>query len=74
MAAAPLDGILVVDLTRVLAGPFCTLVLSDLGARVIKVEAPDRGDDARRIGPFIGERSAYFLSLNRGSAIRSLRS
>ena len=66
MAAAPLDGILVVDLTRVLAGPFCTLVLSDLGARVIKVEAPDRGDDARRIGPFIGERSAYFLSLNRG--------
>jgi CoA:oxalate CoA-transferase len=62
----PLRGILVVDLTRVLAGPFCTMVLSDLGARVIKVEAPGRGDDARRIGPFVGGRSAYFMSLNRG--------
>ncbi len=66
MAAAPLDGVLVVDLTRILAGPFATLVLSDLGARVIKVEVPGRGDDARRIGPFVGDRSAYFLSLNRG--------
>jgi len=56
----------VVDLTRVLAGPFCTMVLSDLGARVIKVEAPGRGDDARRIGPFVDGRSAYFMSLNRG--------
>lgn len=65
-AAGPLSGITVVDLTRVLAGPFCTLVLADLGARVIKVERPDRGDDARSIGPFIGERSAYFMSLNRG--------
>ena len=55
-----------VDLTRVLAGPFCTMVLSDLGARVIKVEAPGRGDDARRIGPFVDGRSAYFMSLNRG--------
>jgi CoA:oxalate CoA-transferase len=62
----PLRGILVVDLTRVLAGPFCTMVLSDLGARVIKVERPDRGDDARRIGPFVAGRSAYFMSLNRG--------
>ncbi len=62
----PLRGILVVDLTRVLAGPFCTMVLSDLGARVIKVEMPGRGDDARRIGPFVGGRSAYFMSLNRG--------
>ena len=62
----PLRGILVVDLTRVLAGPFCTMVLSDLGARVIKVETPGRGDDARRIGPFVGGRSAYFMSLNRG--------
>ena len=58
MAAAPLDGVLVVDLTRILAGPFATLVLSDLGARVIKVEVPGRGDDARRIGPFVGDRSA----------------
>jgi CoA:oxalate CoA-transferase len=62
----PLSGLLVVDLTRVLAGPFCTLVLSDLGARVIKVEAPGRGDDARQIGPFVDGRSAYFSSLNRG--------
>jgi len=64
--AGPLSGLLVVDLTRVLAGPYCTLVLSDLGARVVKVEAPGRGDDARAIGPFIGGASAYFLSLNRG--------
>jgi CoA:oxalate CoA-transferase len=61
----PLAGLLVVDLTRVLAGPFCTMVLADLGARVIKVEAPG-GDDARRIGPFIDGESAYFTSLNRG--------
>jgi CoA:oxalate CoA-transferase len=62
----PLAGIWVVDLTRVLAGPFCTMVLADLGARVTKVEAPGRGDDARRIGPFVEGRSAYFASLNRG--------
>ncbi len=63
----PLDGILVLDLTRVLAGPYCTLVLSDLGARVIKVERPGRGDDARAIGPFAADgQSAYFASLNRG--------
>lgn len=65
-AQGPLSGITVVDLTRVLAGPFCTLVLADLGARVIKVEAPDGGDESRRFGPFVGERSAYFMSLNRG--------
>jgi len=62
----PLSGTLVVDLTRVLAGPYCTMVLADLGARVIKVESPDGGDDARQIGPFADGRSAYFLSLNRG--------
>jgi CoA:oxalate CoA-transferase len=61
-----LSDLLVVDLTRVLAGPYATLVLADLGARVIKVEAPGRGDDARHIGPFIGGVSAYFASLNRG--------
>ena len=65
-ASGPLADITVLDLTRVLAGPFCTLVLADLGARVIKVEHPERGDDARHIGPFIGDRSAYFASLNRG--------
>lgn len=61
-----LTGITVIDLTRVLAGPYCTMVLADLGARVIKVEAPGRGDDARKIGPFAGGKSAYFMSLNRG--------
>jgi len=62
----PLKGITVVDLSRVLAGPYCTMVLADLGARVIKVENPDGGDDARRFGPFINGKSAYFMSLNRG--------
>jgi CoA:oxalate CoA-transferase len=62
----PLDGIVVVDLTRVLAGPYCTMVLSDLGASVVKVERPGLGDDARHIGPFINGVSAYFASLNRG--------
>ena len=61
-----LDGLLIVDLTRVLAGPFCTMLLADHGARVIKVERPDTGDDARSFGPWFGEKSAYFSSLNRG--------
>ncbi|MFQ5954078.1 MAG: CaiB/BaiF CoA transferase family protein [Kiloniellales bacterium] len=65
-AAGPLDGVLVVDLTRVLAGPYCTMVLVDLGARVIKVEVPGRGDDARQYGPFVNGKSVYFMSLNRG--------
>jgi CoA:oxalate CoA-transferase len=64
--AGPLAGTFVLDLTRVLAGPYCTMLLADLGARVVKVEAPERGDDARAIGPFVGGVSAYFLSLNRG--------
>ncbi|MDP6981139.1 MAG: CoA transferase [Myxococcota bacterium] len=62
----PLAGITVVDLTRVLAGPYCTMMLRDLGARVIKVERPETGDDARAIGPFVNGESAYFVSLNRG--------
>ena len=62
----PLSGVTVVDLTRILAGPYCTMVLADLGARVIKIEMPGRGDDARHFGPFVGGRSAYFMSLNRG--------
>ena len=64
--AGPLEGIRVLDLTRVLAGPYATMVLCDLGAEVIKVERPDGGDMARGTGPFIDGESSYFLSLNRG--------
>ena len=64
--AGPLSGFVVVDLTRVLSGPYCTMVLADLGARVIKVEHPGKGDDTRHWGPpFLGAESAYFLSINR---------
>jgi formyl-CoA transferase/CoA:oxalate CoA-transferase len=62
----PLDDLVVVDLTRALAGPYCTMMLADLGARVLKIEAPDGGDDTRGWGPpFLGGESAYFLSINR---------
>ncbi len=62
----PLDGFTVLDLTRVLSGPYCTMVLGDLGARIIKVEHPERGDDTRHWGPpFLNGESAYFLSINR---------
>jgi len=63
---SPLAGIRVLDLTRVLAGPFCTMLLADLGAEVVKIERP-AGDDARQFGPFLpsGE-SAYFAGINRG--------
>ena len=61
-----LDGVRVLDLTRALAGPFCTLMLGDYGAEVIKIELPGTGDDTRHWGPpFIGDESAYFLSINR---------
>ncbi len=64
--AAPLDGIRVVDLTRALAGPYCTMMLADLGAEVIKVEAPGAGDESRSWGPpFVNGESAYFMSINR---------
>ncbi|XP_041823994.1 succinate--hydroxymethylglutarate CoA-transferase isoform X2 [Melanotaenia boesemani] len=62
----PLDGVRVLDLTRVLAGPFATMILGDLGAEVIKVERPGAGDDTRAWGPpFVGSESVYFLSINR---------
>jgi CoA:oxalate CoA-transferase len=64
--SGPLAGILVVDLSRVLAGPFSTMLMADLGARVIKVERPERGDDSRTYGPFIGADSLYFARVNRG--------
>ncbi len=63
--AGPLSGLIVLDLTRVLAGPYCTMVLADLGARIIKVEPPE-GDDSRRYGPFIKGTSGYFTAFNRG--------
>ena len=64
--ASPLQGIRVLDLTQVLFGPFSTMLLSDLGAEVIKIERPEGGDIARGNGPFVREVSTYFLSLNRG--------
>src|SRR5688572_31204018 len=72
-APGPLDGITVVDLTRVLSGPYCTMLLADMGADVVKIEQPGKGDDTRAWGPpFLhpqdgeGSReSAYYLSVNR---------
>jgi len=68
----PLSGIIIVDLSRILAGPYCTLLMAELGARVIKVEPPGQGDDARHYGPFRNGKSAYFSSVNRGKESISL--
>jgi crotonobetainyl-CoA:carnitine CoA-transferase CaiB-like acyl-CoA transferase len=62
---APLDGIRVIDLSRVVAGPFCTMLLGDMGADVIKIEEPRRGDDTREWAPIVNGWSTYFLGLNR---------
>src|SRR5688500_3635956 len=65
-APGPLSGITILDLTRVLSGPYCTMLAADMGARVIKVEHPRRGDDTRAWGPpFMEGESAYYLSINR---------
>ena len=65
-APGALDGVTVLDLTRVLSGPYCTMMLADMGARVVKVEQPGKGDDTRAWGPpFQAGESAYFLSVNR---------
>jgi crotonobetainyl-CoA:carnitine CoA-transferase CaiB-like acyl-CoA transferase len=65
-ASAPLDGVRVADLSRVLAGPYCTMVLADLGADVVKIERPEGGDETRSWGPpFAGGEAAYYLSVNR---------
>jgi crotonobetainyl-CoA:carnitine CoA-transferase CaiB-like acyl-CoA transferase len=61
----PLAGVRVLDLTRVLAGPFCSMILGDMGAEVIKVEEPGKGDDTRSWPPFLGGEATYFLSVNR---------
>ena len=69
MTKRPLSDILVIDLTRILSGPYCTMILGDLGAEIIKVETPGMGDDARHFGPFLGadgKKSAYFVSINCG--------
>ena len=63
---APLSEILVLDLSRVLAGPFAAMLLGELGARVIKIEHPKGGDEARGIGPFQNGISGYFMSVNKG--------
>ncbi len=64
--ASPLNGIKVLDLTRVLAGPYATMLLGDLGAEVIKIEQPGTGDESRNFGPFKNGFSLYFMSVNRG--------
>jgi crotonobetainyl-CoA:carnitine CoA-transferase CaiB-like acyl-CoA transferase len=61
----PLTGLKVIDLTRVLAGPFCTMMLGDMGAEVLKIEEPGVGDESRGWAPFIGDQSSYYLSVNR---------
>ncbi|MEN6311554.1 MAG: CoA transferase, partial [Acidobacteriota bacterium] len=66
MDKRPLDGVRVLDLSRLLPGPFCTLLLADLGAEVIKIEDTAGGDLIRGMGPFIGGQGAYFLALNPG--------
>jgi formyl-CoA transferase/CoA:oxalate CoA-transferase len=69
----PLAGLTVLDLTRVLSGPYCTMLLADMGARVIKIEHPGRGDETRAWGPpFVSGESAYFLSINRNKESVSL--
>ncbi|MBK8027310.1 MAG: CoA transferase [Chloroflexi bacterium] len=65
-AARPLDGVTILDFTRVYSGPYATLLLADMGARVIKVEHPQHGDDSRSFGPLVAGTSGYFETLNRG--------
>lgn len=62
----PLEGVKVIDFTRVLSGPYCTMMLADMGADIIKIERPRTGDDSREFGPFIDGQSGYFISVNRG--------
>lgn len=68
----PLAGLKVLDLSRVLAGPYCTMMLADYGADIVKIEPPGVGDDSRAFGPFVGKESAYFMSLNRNKRSMTL--
>ncbi|MCH4887798.1 CoA transferase [Acidaminobacter sp. JC074] len=68
----PLEGLKILDLTRVLAGPYCTMILGDLGADIVKVEIPEKGDDSRHFGPYQNGESAYFMSLNRNKRSMTL--
>ena len=60
-----LSNIRVLDLTRVLAGPYCTMMLADMGAEVIKIEIPGKGDDTRNFGPYKNKSSMYYANVNR---------
>ncbi|EGO62711.1 CaiB/BaiF CoA transferase family protein [Acetonema longum] len=68
----PLAGLVVLDLSRVLAGPYASMMLADFGANIIKIEPPKVGDDSRAFGPFIGKESAYYMSLNRNKRSMTL--
>lgn len=68
----PLENIKILDLTRVLAGPYATMILGDMGADIIKIEVPDIGDDARHFGPYQNGESAYFMSINRNKRSMTL--
>lgn len=67
-AAPPLTGLKVLDLSQIMAGPFCTMILADLGAEVIKVEKPGTGDDSREMGPYVNGESTCFAQINRNKA------
>lgn len=70
--AKPLEGLVVLDMTRVLAGPYTGMILADMGADVLKIEALGHGDDSRAFGPFVNGESAYYMSLNRGKRSMTL--
>lgn len=72
MARKPLEGLVVLDMTRVLAGPYTGMILADMGADVLKIEAPGHGDDSRAFGPFVKGESVYYMSLNRGKRSMTL--
>lgn len=68
----PLQGVVVLDLSRVLAGPYASMMLADFGANIVKIEPPEVGDDSRAFGPFVGKESAYYMSLNRNKRSMTL--